>query len=101
MSGAIQTKVEGAGYSVVRSLVGHGVGKSLHEEPEIPGFGEKGTGALLKKGMTIAIEVIYAMGRYEVALAEDGWTFLTEDKSLGGLFEMTVVVGLPEVLTKI
>lgn len=95
ISNAIQTKVEGSGYSVVRSLVGHGVGRKLHEEPEIPGFGSKGTGVMLKKDMTLAIEVIYAMGGYEVVLQEDGWTFSTADKSLGGLFEMTVIVGPP------
>lgn len=103
ISNAIQTKVEGAGYSVVESLVGHGVGRSLHEEPEIPGFGSRGSGSLLKKGMTLAIEVIYAMGKHEVVLEKDGWTFSTADKSLGGLFEMTVVVGKgkAEVLTSI
>lgn len=99
ISNAIQTKVEGAGYSIVRSLVGHGVGRSLHEKPEIPGFGHKDEGAMLRKDMTIAIEVIYAMGSREVVLEQDGWTFSTADKSLGGLFEMTVIVGLPEVLT--
>lgn len=97
ISHAIQVQVEGAGYSVVRSLVGHGVGRKLHEEPEIPGFGAKDTGALLKRGMTIAIEVIYAMGRHEVVLKEDGWTFSTADQSLAGLFEMTVMVGKEEV----
>lgn len=102
ISNAIQSKVEGAGYSVVRSLVGHGIGRCLHEEPEVPGFGQKGTGPILKTGQTIAIEVIYAMGRSEVALDSDGWTFTTADKSLAGLFEMTVVIGREkaEVLTK-
>lgn len=102
ISNAIQTRVEGAGYSVVRSLVGHGVGKSLHEDPEIPGYGDKGKGMVLTTGMTLAIEVIYAMGRYEVILESDGWTYSTQDKSLSGLFEMTVVVGKKEaeVLTK-
>lgn len=101
ISYAIQSRVEGGGYNVVRSLVGHGIGRSLHEEPEIPCFGEKGTGVILKSGMTLAIEVIYARGGYEVVLAEDGWTFSTADKSLGGLFEMTVIVGKnqAEVLT--
>ena len=96
ISSAIQTKVESAGYSVVRSLVGHGVGKSLHEDPEIPGYGKKGTGTFLKQGMTLAIEVIYAMGNYQVALEDDGWTYKTLDKSLSGLFEMSVVVGKKE-----
>lgn len=95
---AIQSRVEGAGYSVVRSLVGHGVGRSLHEKPEIPGYGTAGTGTMLKKGMTLAIEVIYAQGLSEVTLEKDGWTYSTVDKSLGGLFEMTVVVGKKPVL---
>ena len=101
ISHAIQSKVEGAGYSVVRSLVGHGVGRSLHEEPEIPGYGEKGTGSLLKMGMTLAIEVIYARGKHDVVLSSDGWTYETADKAWGGLFEMTVIVGKKkaEVLT--
>ncbi len=101
ISSAIQTRVEEAGYSVVRSLVGHGVGRFLHEDPEIPGFGEKNTGLILKSGMSLAIEVIYASGSSEVALGSDGWTYCTTDKSLGGLFEMTVIVGKQkaEVLT--
>lgn len=100
ISHAIQNKVEGAGYQVVRSLVGHGVGRSLHEEPEIPGFGEKNQGPILKSGMSLAIEVIYAQGKSDVVLEADGWTFATSDKSWGGLFEMTVIVGnKPEILT--
>lgn len=102
ISNAIQIKVEGAGYQVVRSLVGHGVGRSLHEDPEIPGFGEKGTGPVLKSGMSLAIEVIYAKGSKDVVLEKDGWTFSSADKSWGGLFEMTVIVGRePEVLTRL
>lgn len=102
ISHAIQTKVEGEGYSVVRSLVGHGVGRKLHEDPEIPGFGEKNTGPILKSGMTLAIEVIYTKGKHDVILENDGWTFSTVDKSWGGLFEMTVIVGSQRVekLTK-
>lgn len=98
---AIQEKIEGAGYSVVRSLVGHGVGKALHEEPEVPGYGQIGTGLKLKKGMTLAIEVIYTKGKPEVVLEQDGWTVSTKDGTLSGLFEMTVVVekDRPEVLT--
>jgi len=101
ISCAIQTEVEGGGYSVVRSLVGHGVGRSLHEDPEIPGFGEKGTGASLKSGMSLAIEVIYAAGLPDLLIEADRWTYRTVDKSLGGLFEMTVIVGKdePEILT--
>lgn len=93
ISSAIQEEVEGSGYSVVRSLVGHGVGRSLHEDPEIPGFGKKGQGPVLKNGMSLAIEVIYTAGSPEVVLEEDGWTFSSADGSLGGLFEMTVIVG--------
>jgi methionyl aminopeptidase len=98
---AIQSRVEGAGYSVVKSLVGHGVGRELHEDPEVPGYGKKGTGVLLKEGMTLAIEVIYNQGSEDVILGSDGWTFLTADGSLAALFEMTVVVGKEkaEVLT--
>ncbi len=101
ISEAIQKKVEGAGYSVVRSLVGHGVGRALHEDPEVPGFGKVGTGLVLKKGMSLAIEVIYNMGQYGVVLEEDGWTVSSADRSLTGLFEMTVVVKAKkaEVLT--
>ncbi|MDO8573901.1 MAG: type I methionyl aminopeptidase [Candidatus Daviesbacteria bacterium] len=100
ISNAIQTKVEGVGYQVVRSLVGHGVGRSLHEEPEIPGFGQKNTGMILTTGMSLAIEIIYAKGSSDVILDKDGWTFKTADGSWGGLFEMTVIVDKkPEVLT--
>lgn len=96
ISHAIQSKVESGGYQVVRSLVGHGIGKALHEEPEIPGYGMKGTGMILRTGATLAIEVIYAKGSAEVVLENDGWTFSTPDKSWGGLFEMTVIVGKKE-----
>lgn len=101
ISYAIQEKVEGAGYSIVQSLVGHGIGKSLHEEPEVPGFGRKGKGLVLEKGMTLAIEVIYTQGSGKVVLEHDGWTISSADKSWGGLFEMTVIVGEreAEVLT--
>lgn len=103
ISFAIQREVEGAGYHVVRSLVGHGVGKALHEEPEVPGYGEKNAGLLLKRGMTLAIEVIYAKDTSEVILGSDGWTYSSADHSWAALFEMTVVVALPgsrpEVLT--
>lgn len=101
IASAIQHTVEDAGYSVVRSLVGHGVGKSLHEDPEVPGFGTAGTGHKLKSGMTLAIEVIYTKGSGEVVLEDDDWTISSEDGSWGGLFEMTVVVGKKraEILT--
>lgn len=90
---AIQKKVEGASYSVVKSLVGHGVGRQLHEEPEVPGYSVAGTGLRLQEGMTLAVEVIYTAGEEEVGLEDDGWTISSLDDSLGGLFEMTVIVG--------
>lgn len=83
-----------AGYSVVRTLVGHGVGKKLHEEPEVPGFLDKKieNTPLLKIGMTIAIEVIYNMGKSAVMYGDDGWTIKTKDGSLSGMFEKTIVI---------
>jgi methionyl aminopeptidase len=93
ISSLIQSKIEGAGYHVVRSLVGHGIGKNLHEEPEIPGYGEAGTGPVLKSGMALAIEVIYTKGTADVKLDKDSWTYLSADGSWGAVFEMTVIVG--------
>lgn len=91
------------GYSVVRSLVGHGVGRNLHEEPEVPGFliGNINHTPLLKPGMTIAVEVIYNMGGREVEVLDDGWTIKTKDKSVSGVFEKTIAItsGLPLILT--
>jgi methionyl aminopeptidase len=93
ISEAMQKTIEGAGFEVVRSLVGHGIGKELHEAPEVPGFGKAGTGMVLQEGNTIAIEAIYTESTREVVLAPDGWTIASADGSLGGLFEMTVIVG--------
>ena len=106
ISEVIQNIVEGEGYSVVKSLIGHGVGKNLHEDPEIPGYlADKITNTpLLKPGMTLAIEVIYNMGSDEVVYSgSDGWTIGTKDGSLSGLFERTVLITdkNPEVLTKL
>lgn len=92
ISQTVQANIEGSGYSVVKSLTGHGVGHELHEEPPIPGFGKKHTGPSVLKGMTLAIEVIYAQGSGEVTLGKDGWTISTVDGSLAGLFEQTVLV---------
>ena len=94
ISQTIQNIIEGEGYSVVRSLIGHGVGRSLHEEPEVPGFLHdriKDT-PLLEDGMTIAIEAIYNMGKPDVVYGRDDWTIRTKDRSLSGLFERTVAV---------
>ena len=106
ISKAIQTVVEGQGYSVVRSLIGHGVGRGLHEEPEIPGFLDEPIDKTLKlaEGMTIAIEVIYNMGKSDVSYSnDDGWTIKTKDGSLSGLFERTIAItkGEPLVLTRV
>ncbi len=105
ISQAIQEIVEESGYSVVRSLIGHGVGRELHEEPEIPGYLSKDISKTLalKEGMTIAIEVIYNMGKPDVVYANrDGWTIKTQDNSPSGVFERTVAIttGEPKVLTR-
>lgn len=105
ISKTIQDIIESEGYSVVRSLVGHGVGKKLHEEPEIPGYlmTKIGKTPLLSEGMTIAIETIYNMGKSDVILSrDDNWTIRTVDGSISGLFERTVLVTKkgPVVLTK-
>lgn len=94
ISKTIQDIVEGSGYSVVRSLVGHGVGKQLHEEPEVPGFITESVDQTPKllSGMTLAIEVIYNLGKSDVVLSEDGWTIRTKDGSISGVFERTVAV---------
>lgn len=104
ISKAIQDIVEAQnGYSVVRSLVGHGVGRELHEEPEVPGFvyGKLSQSPELKVGMVIAIEVIYNMGGPELILDKDGWTLRTKDGFLSGLFERTIAItkSAPKVLT--
>jgi len=95
ISQAIQEMVEGGGYSVVRNLVGHGVGEELHMDPEIPGYLEKKITStpLLKAGMTIAVEVIYNMGDEEVVYqGNDGWTIVTADGKLAGMFERTILI---------
>ncbi|HSX40514.1 MAG TPA: type I methionyl aminopeptidase [Candidatus Saccharimonadales bacterium] len=95
ISQTIQRIVEGGGYSVVRSLIGHGVGRHLHEEPEIPGYLDQPMSKtpLLKTGMTIAIEVIYNMGKPDVVYAgSDGWTISTRDGSISGVFERTIAI---------
>jgi methionyl aminopeptidase len=101
ISHAVQTLVEGAGFAVVRSLVGHGVGRHYHEDPHVPNFGEPGRGPRLSEGMTIAIEPMITAGSPDVWLAEDGWTISTEDSSLSAHFEHTVAIlpGEPRILT--
>lgn len=92
ISATIQKEIETAGYSPVKSLTGHGIGRRLHEDPQIPGFGEFGTGPEILENMTLAIEVIYTQGSPEVKLEKDNWTIASADGSLGGLFEQTVAV---------
>ncbi len=101
VSHAIQTVVEEAGFSVVRSLVGHGVGRYYHEDPHIPNFGQPGRGPRLSEGMTIAIEPMITAGGSDVVLADDGWTISTADGSLSAHFEHTVAVtdDGPRILT--
>ena len=101
ISHAIQTYVESNGFSVVRTVVGHGVGAQLHEEPEVPNFGNPGRGPRLLPGMTLAIEPMVNEGTYEVRVQKDGWTVLTTDGKLSAHYENTVLItdGEPEILT--
>jgi len=92
ISAAIQTLVEARKYSVVRNLTGHGVGKEVHEAPQIPNFGAPGQGPELEEGMVLAIEPMVNIGDHETELAADGWTFKTKDNSLSAHFEHTVAV---------
>lgn len=101
ISNAVQTYVEAHGYNVVRDMVGHGVGVSMHEPPEIPNFGRKGTGDRIKPGMTLAIEPMVNAGGYKTKTLSDGWTIVTADGSPSAHFEHTVLTTErgPEVLT--
>ena len=99
---AIQQYVEKRGYSVVRQFVGHGIGTSLHEAPEVPNFGTHGRGIRLMPGMTLAIEPMINVGNYDVKVMPDGWTVLTKDGSLSAHFEHTIVITPdgPQIMTK-
>lgn len=101
ISNAVQQYVEANGFSVVRDLCGHGVGKFLHEDPSVPNFGNKGTGAKLKNGMTLAIEPMVNLGKYYVKTKPDGWTVVTEDGSPSAHYEHTILINnnTPEILT--
>ena len=101
ISHAIQTYVESNGFSVVRSFVGHGIGRKLHEDPEVPNFGPAGRGPRLLKGMTLAIEPMVNAGVHDVHVLKDGWTVLTNDGKLSAHYENTVLItdGEPEILT--
>lgn len=101
ISSAIQEHVERNGFSVVRDFVGHGIGRKLHEEPQVPNFGKAGTGLRLKAGMVLAIEPMVNEGTWEVRVADDNWTVLTKDGQLSAHFENVVAVtpNGPDILT--
>jgi len=103
ISNAIQSCVEQEGFSVVRMFTGHGIGRALHEEPQVPNFGPPGRGPRLREGMTLAIEPMVNAGRYDVQILDDGWTVVTKDRTLSAHFEHTVAItgSGPRVLTKI
>lgn len=93
---AVQAHAEGQGYSVVREMVGHGVGKNLHESPEIPNYGRRGNGVKLKEGMVIAIEPMINLGKRHIVQEADGWTIRTRDRKVSAHFEHTLAVGKNE-----
>jgi len=103
ISSAIQGHVEAAGYSVVRDLVGHGIGKSLHEDPQVPNYGSSGRGVQLKPGMVFAIEPMVNEGTYRVEILRDGWTVVTADGKLSAHFEHSVAIteNGPVILSRI
>jgi methionyl aminopeptidase len=100
---AVQNYVEGLGFSVVREFVGHGIGRALHEDPQVPNYGPKGKGMVLKAGMVIAIEPMINAGRPDVRVLQDGWTAVTTDRSLSAHFEHTVAIteNGPRILTSL
>lgn len=102
ISAAIQHEVEKEGFGIVRDFAGHGIGKQMHEDPEILNFGEPGQGPILRAGMTFAIEPMITMGKHDVYVCEDGWTVKTADKSLAMHIEDTIAVTEqePKILTK-
>jgi len=101
ISAAIQASVESEGYSVIRQFVGHGIGRALHEEPQVPNFGPAGRGPKIRPGLTLAIEPMIAAGGYEVEILDDGWTAITRDRSLSAHYEHTVAMteNGPEILS--
>ena len=92
VSHAVQETVEAYGFSVIRDFVGHGIGRSLHEDPQIPNYGPPGQGPMLQPGMTFAIEPMVSAGRWEIAVMPDGWTAITKDGSLAAHYEHTVAL---------
>lgn len=98
ISHAIQAHAEKNGYSVVRDLVGHGIGRNMHEEPNVPNYGHKGKGMLLKEGLTIAVEPMINMGHHSMKTLSDGWTCITRDKLPSAHYENTIAITKGEVL---
>jgi len=100
---AVQSYVESKGFSVVRDFVGHGIGKKLHEPPQVPNYGQKGTGMTLRAGMTLALEPMVNLGTHKVEVLEDDWTAVTLDRKLSAHFEHTVLIteNGPEILTRL
>lgn len=100
---AVQSYAEANGYSVIRDLVGHGIGKALHEDLQVPNYGRPGRGVPLKEGMTLAVEPMISAGDYEVRMLADGWTIVTADNSLVAHFEHTIAIGAdgPDILTRL
>jgi methionyl aminopeptidase len=92
ISVAVQKIVESAGFNVVRDFVGHGIGKGLHEDPQIPNFGKKGNGPVIEEGMTFAIEPMVNLGSWKVVVLDDGWTAVSSDRSLSAHFEDSIAV---------
>jgi len=101
ISAAIQEYIDNQGFGIVRDLCGHGVGKYLHEDPQVPNFGKYGSGPKIKNGMSIAIEPMINIGTHKVTVAQDGWTILTADKKASAHFEhtITIVNDKPEILS--
>ncbi len=101
VSHAIQEHVEAAGLSIVRTLVGHGIGRSMHEEPQIPNYGTPGTGVLLEEGMVLAVEPMVTAGRHAVRVGDDNWAIYSQDGSLAAHFEFTIAITAdgPRILT--
>lgn len=103
ISHAVQKHAESFGYGVVRDYVGHGIGRNMHEDPQVPNYGPPGRGPRLKSGMTLAIEPMINMGTHEVKTLDDGWTVITSDGKRSAHFEHTIVITPdgPEILTKL
>jgi methionyl aminopeptidase len=101
VSHAVQEHVEAAGLSIVRTLVGHGIGRSMHEEPQIPNYGNPGTGVLLEEGMVLAVEPMVTAGRHAVRVGDDHWAIYSQDGSLAAHFEFTIAITAdgPRILT--